>query len=292
MTGILTTVAAIFLLGGALILAGRAAPSSRAMAASLWPFYRSEFLIVGAFLLPAAMGGWVFLALLLAMTLRGQWELFTLFGQSWKAPMPFLAMAAGAALVAAAAFTPDRLAAALAAGAGLLLVLGRLRSPATWGAVASLVLPALPLALMAVARAQPQGFLWLFLAQAIVETNDAFALVLGKLIGRTRILPRLSPGKTLAGLISGLLAGLGAGLAVAHLLLGLPIIPALLATAAALAAGLLGDLALSALKRARGVKDFPPLALLHGGLLDIYDSLLFAVPALLLLRWALALQAS
>jgi phosphatidate cytidylyltransferase len=289
MTGVLVIAAAIFLLGGALILAAWAAPSTRAMAAALWPFYRSEFLIVGAFLLPAAMGGWVFLALLLAMTLRGQWELFTLLGQSWKAPMAALAMGAGVVLVTVSAFGPDRLAAALAAGIAALLVLGQLRSPATWGAVASLILPALPLALMAVMRNEPQGFLWLFLAQAIVETNDAFALVLGKLIGRTQILPRLSPGKTLAGLICGLLAGLAAGIAVAHLLLGLPVFSALLAVAVALAAGLAGDLALSALKRARGVKDFAPLALLHGGLLDIYDSLLFAVPALLLLRWAVGL---
>ena len=98
-----------------------------------------------------------------------------------------------------------------------------------------------------------------------------------------------APGKTLAGRVCGVLAGMAAGLAVAHLLLGLPIVTAWLAVMAALAAGLAGDLALSALKRARGVKDFPPLALLHGGLLDIYDSLLFAAPALLLLRWALKL---
>jgi len=288
-TGVLVTVAAIFLLGGALILAAWAVPAGRATAASLWPFYRSEFLIVGAFLLPAAAGGYVFLALLLAMSLRGQWEFFRLFGQSWKAPLPFLAMAAGVAVVGIAALVPERLAAALAIAALGLLVLGRLRSAVTWTAVASLALPVLPLALMALARAQPQGFLWLVLAQAVVETNDSFALVLGKLIGRTQIFPRLSPGKTLAGLVCGLLAGLGAGLAVAHLLLGLAFLPALTCAVVALAAGLAGDLALSALKRARGVKDFPPLALLHGGLLDIYDSLLFAVPALLLARSVMGL---
>lgn len=289
MTGVLVTVAALFLLGGALILAAWAVPAGRATAASLWPFYRSEFLIVGAFLLPAAAGGWAFLALLLAMGLRGQWELFRLFGQSWKNPLPVLAMAAGLAVIGIAVLMPDRLAAALAIAVLALLVLGRLRSSSTWIAVGSLFMPVLPLALMAMMRAQPSGFLWLVLAQATVETGDAFALVLGKLIGRTQILPRLSPGKTLAGLVSGLLAGLGAGLAVAHLLLGLAFLPALACVAAALAAGLGGDLALSALKRARDVKDFPPLALLHGGLLDIYDSLLFAVPALLLARWALGL---
>jgi phosphatidate cytidylyltransferase len=42
------------------------------------------------------------------------------------------------------------------------------------------------------------------------------------------------------------------------------------------AAGFCGDLYTSALKRGAGVKDFPPIHRLHGGLLDIYDSTLFA----------------
>jgi phosphatidate cytidylyltransferase len=288
-TGVLATIAILFALGGAAILAASLIPAGRATARTLWPFYCSEFLIVGMFLLPAAVGGWAFLALLLMLALRGQWELFTLFGQSWKAPTPALAMAGGLAVVAAGAVAPDRLPAALAVAAGALLVLGRLRSSVTWLAIASLALPALPLALIALLRGAPQGFLWLLLAQATVEMNDSFALLAGKLIGRTRIFPALSPGKTLAGLVCGLLAGLATGLAVAHLLLGLSFAVALAMAATALAAGLAGDLALSALKRWRGAKDFPPLAVMHGGLMDIYDSLLFAAPALLLLRWVMGL---
>jgi phosphatidate cytidylyltransferase len=147
----------------------------------------------------------------------------------------------------------------------------------------------LAVALVGVLRNSPQGFLWLLLVQVTVETNDSFALLVGKLIGGTRVFPRLSPGKTLAGLVGGLAAGLLAGLVVSRLLLELSFYAAFASTIVALAAGLAGDLLLSALKRQRDVKDFPPVALLHGGLLDIYDSLLFAVPALLLLRSGLRL---
>jgi phosphatidate cytidylyltransferase len=45
-----------------------------------------------------------------------------------------------------------------------------------------------------------------------------------------------------------------------------------------LGAGLAGDLGTSALKRARGVKDFPPVLKRHGGVLDIYDAFLAAMP--------------
>jgi phosphatidate cytidylyltransferase len=193
----------------------------------------------------------------------------------------------GAGLVGTGMLAPDRLPVAALVAMILLLLLGRLDLSRSWLAITSLVFPALAIALMGALRETPQGFLWLLLAQATVETNDSFALLVGKLMGRTRPFPQLSPGKTLAGLVGGLAAGLTAGLAVARLLLELPIFEAFIATVVALAAGLAGDLLLSGFKRRRGAKDFPPLALLHGGLLDIYDSLLFAAPALLLLRTGL-----
>ncbi|MBV9549611.1 MAG: phosphatidate cytidylyltransferase [Alphaproteobacteria bacterium] len=284
MIGALLTVAALFIMGGALILLASLVPAGRGPARQLWPVYRSEFLVVGAFLLPVAIGGWAFLAMLLLMAGRGQWETFALFGQSIRAPIPVLAMAGGLAVVVVSALALDRLPVTLAGAVIILLMLGRLRAASTWIAVASLVVPILPLTLMAVLRSEPQGFLWLALAQATVETNDAFALLVGKLIGHKRPFPRLSPGKTWAGLVGGLIAGLTAGLAVSCFLIGLPIFAAMVAVSVALAAGLAGDLAVSAIKRWVGAKDFPSLLPLHGGLLDIYDSLLFAAPALLLSR--------
>jgi phosphatidate cytidylyltransferase len=242
---------------------------------------------VGAVLLASAAGPWVFAVALAAAAARGQYELLELFGQPVRHAFQRLALAAGAALAALGGLAPDLLPiavpAALAAVAlrGLGAGAGRRQLPL---ALASLVFPVGLIALTGMLRAGADGFLWLFLAQGVVETNDSFALLVGKLAGRRRPFPNLSPGKTVAGLVAGTLAGATVGYVVARHLIGLAPGPSLIAVAVTLVAGLAGDLLVSALKRARGRKDFRPLALIHGGLLDIYDSLLFAAPALLAVR--------
>ncbi len=285
---VLLLVGGLFVLGGALILLAGLAPAGRKVAAELWPFYRSEFLIVGAVLLPSAAGPWPFAVALAAMAARGQFELLDLFGQPPRHAFQKLALAVGAGLGGLGVLAPHLLPIAIAA-ALLAVVLrglgagaqGRRQLPL---ALASLVFPVGLVALTGMLRAGPDGFLWLFLAQGVVETNDSFALLAGKLMGRTRPFPNLSPGKTVAGLVGGMLAGAAVGFVIARGVIGLTPLPALVAVAVALLAGLAGDLLLSALKRSRTRKDFRPLALIHGGLLDIYDSLLFAAPALLALR--------
>jgi phosphatidate cytidylyltransferase len=284
----LLLVGGLFVLGGALIALAGLMPGARKASAELWPFYRSEFLIVGAVLLASWASSWAFAVVLAAAAARGQYELLELFGQPLRHAFQRLALAVGAGLAALGALAPDLLPIA-APAAGLAVALralgtgaeGRRQLPL---ALASLVFPVGLLALTGMLRAGTEGFLWLFLAQCVVETNDSFALLVGKLAGRTRPFPNLSPGKTLAGLVGGMLAGAGVGYLIASRMMGMAPVPALVAVAVALLAGLAGDLLVSALKRARGRKDFRPLALIHGGLLDIYDSLLFAAPALLAVR--------
>lgn len=112
----------------------------------------------------------------------------------------------------------------------------------------------------------------------VTATTDSFAQLCGRLLGRRRLCPRLSPGKTVAGLCSGL------GMAVVvSLLLGF-LIPeahglrlALLGLSTALGA-VGGDLLFSAIKRRLGVKDFSALLPGHGGVLDRFDSLLLSSP--------------
>jgi phosphatidate cytidylyltransferase len=284
---VLLLVGGLFAAGGALIALAGLVPGTRRISAELWPFYRSEFLIVGAVLLASAAGPWVFAVALAAAAARGQYELLELFGQPVRHGFQRLALAAGAALAALGVLMPHLLPiavpAALAAVAlrGLGAGEGRRQLPL---ALASLVFPVGLIALTGMLRAGADGFLWLFLAQGVVETNDSFALLVGKLAGRRRPFPNLSPGKTVAGLVAGTLAGATVGYVVARHLIGLAPGPSLIAVAVTLVAGLAGDLLVSALKRARGRKDFRPLALIHGGLLDIYDSLLFAAPALLAVR--------
>jgi len=126
--------------------------------------------------------------------------------------------------------------------------------------------------------------------------SDTGAMLAGKLCGRCKVTPRISPGKTLEGIVGGWVA-LTAFILLAKLLvsslLGHPfsgmflwrLDPALVAcSVVALIAvwltvvGFIGDITFSAVKRAAGVKDFGTLIPGHGGVLDRIDALLFMVP--------------
>jgi len=136
-------------------------------------------------------------------------------------------------------------------------------------------------------RQLPQGEEWLLLAVFAGMATDTGAFVVGKLIGRRPMAPRISPRKTVEGGIGGLVAGFAAVLLINLLpdlevavwkmvLLGIAV--PLMATA--------GDLSESVIKRALDVKDFSKLVPGHGGVLDRLDSLLFVVPTVyFFVRW-------
>jgi phosphatidate cytidylyltransferase len=278
---LLVIVAAAFALGGAVIVSARWFPRGRTAIGDLWLLYRCEFLVVGAVLVPAALGPAFFAAALAVFAWRGQVELWRLFGTMPPAVVRFIAWAGVAGMVAVAtaagtALSVATLVALAAAALGGLAARAGLR--ATMLALSSIVFPGLFAALIAALRAAGDGFLWVCLVYATVEVNDAFALLTGKLLGRHALLPRLSPGKTAEGLAGGLLFGAGAGLTLARGLLGLSWPAAGKAVALILIGGLAGDLATSALKRSRGVKDFSPIHPALGGIIDVYDSFLVAAP--------------
>lgn len=124
---------------------------------------------------------------------------------------------------------------------------------------------------------------WLILFPLILTwTNDTAAYALGKLLGRHKLAPGLSPNKTVEGFSAGLLcSALLAGLWLTHLA---PFSRAPAWWLALLGAGLgalaqAGDLFESLFKRAAGVKDSSSALGAHGGFLDRIDSLLFTIPA-------------
>jgi phosphatidate cytidylyltransferase len=121
----------------------------------------------------------------------------------------------------------------------------------------------------------------LTLLLVVIMGSDTAAFFVGHALGRHRLAPQVSPGKTVEGAIGGILGGVAGALAVVAL--GLPQVPLLAAGAlGALVAGLgiLGDLDESLLKRWAGVKDSGVLFPGHGGMLDRLDSLLFGAPVL------------
>ena len=114
--------------------------------------------------------------------------------------------------------------------------------------------------------------------------SDTSAYFGGRSMGRRKLIPSVSPGKTVEGAIAGVLGTVITGALYAHFVLGgalgLPV-TALFGAAAGLIVSpvaQLGDLAESLLKREAGVKDSGTLLPGHGGVLDRFDSLFFSIP--------------
>lgn len=134
-------------------------------------------------------------------------------------------------------------------------------------------------------RANHDGvyYVWLILISA--WGSDTLAYCAGRLFGKHKMTPLLSPKKTVEGAIGGIL-----GTALLGVLYGFifrarisaasPQLVCALACAAGAIISMIGDLAASAIKRNHDIKDFGHLIPGHGGVLDRFDSMLFAAPAI------------
>jgi phosphatidate cytidylyltransferase len=123
------------------------------------------------------------------------------------------------------------------------------------------------------------GTIWIFLLLAIIFAGDTSAYYVGSYLGRHKLSPAISPGKTIEGAIGGLAANLVVGaIGKAFFLPGLPWSISILFFLAVGIAGQLGDLFESEMKRSSNIKDSSNILPGHGGILDRIDALLFASP--------------
>lgn len=120
------------------------------------------------------------------------------------------------------------------------------------------------------------AFLIVFLI-AVVQSSDVLQYVWGKLCGRHRIAPHLSPSKTVEGFAGGIASAVALGAALWWITPFSPLQAAAIALALTLM-GFLGGLVMSAIKRDRGVKDWGATIEGHGGMLDRMDSICFSAP--------------
>ena len=135
-------------------------------------------------------------------------------------------------------------------------------------------------------RYTPDGVLglwYLMLPMLAIIASDVGAYVVGKLFGRRKLAPQLSPNKTLEGAFGGLGLAIFIVTATAYGLeywrsIQVDLYDAILFSVLVASAAQLGDLFESLIKRWAGVKDAGGLLPGHGGVLDRIDSMLFAVP--------------
>lgn len=123
------------------------------------------------------------------------------------------------------------------------------------------------------------GVYWLLFALAVNWVGDVAAFYVGRSLGKHKLAPRISPGKSWEGAVGSMIAAILFGYAFYRFVQpAIPLVHMLALSAVANVAGQVGDLAESALKRGAGVKDSSALLPGHGGFLDRLDSSLFTMP--------------
>jgi phosphatidate cytidylyltransferase len=119
----------------------------------------------------------------------------------------------------------------------------------------------------------------------IVCAFDGFSQVTGQICGSHPLAPRVSPGKTIEGSAGGLLFAVGMALLL-RFMMGWSVLRCVLSCCLIAMAALAGDLLASLVKRRSNVKDFGNLLPGHGGILDRFDSFLFAAAIYLIVTEA------
>jgi phosphatidate cytidylyltransferase len=161
---------------------------------------------------------------------------------------------------------------------------GYVRSAGTihWGLMTTAYCLSHAAFLMILRRRDETGYspgpgLMLFLI-VLTELNDVFQYVWGKMLGRDKIMPAVSPNKTWQGFLGGVGTTTALALALGWLLTPMNEWQSIVAGLIISVGGFFGDVNMSALKRDLGMKDFGSLIPGHGGILDRVDSLTYTAP--------------
>ncbi len=127
-------------------------------------------------------------------------------------------------------------------------------------------------------RNSPSGFSSIIFIVVVTELNDVFQYLMGKFFGKHKIVPQISPNKTVEGFIGGIFLTVVLSNILGFCLLKTPILTNTILGIILGISGFFGDLLISFLKRKTNVKDTGDLLPGHGGLLDRMDSLILNAP--------------
>ena len=127
-------------------------------------------------------------------------------------------------------------------------------------------------------RNTPYGIAYVFFLFVLVEINDASAYIFGRLFGRHKLAPKISPKKTAEGFIGGLVVVIALSFVFRVLTPGFSVYHRILLAFVIAVGATCGDLIMSFIKRDLQLKDFGKVLPGHGGLLDRLDSIIFVAP--------------
>ncbi|MEN9845159.1 MAG: hypothetical protein RIS36_306 [Pseudomonadota bacterium] len=130
----------------------------------------------------------------------------------------------------------------------------------------------------------PAGVHLVWWLVGVVALNDAGAYFAGRYLGKNKMAPALSPNKTIEGSVAGFGIGILAGIGLGHLILGemLSTVSLTFVSLLVVISAQAADLSKSYLKRLRGLKDTGAFFPGHGGVLDRFDGVIGAAPAVVL----------
>ncbi len=123
-------------------------------------------------------------------------------------------------------------------------------------------------------------YAWMVAAVVVITAlMDVAQYFAGRRFGKRPLAPRVSPKKTIEGLIGGVVVAIGVGIAIGYLGAPFDILDGLILGVIVAIVAPFGDLAVSVVKRAIGVKDMGAILPGHGGVLDRIDAMVFVIPA-------------
>lgn len=247
----------------------------------------SGIVLVIIALLTIMSGGYVLLLTLLCVSLIGMRELYNAMGVH-KSGMDLLELAGylGAVLYYGTVFLGFEKYGMMAVILSLVLLMfvyvftyPKYQAEQVMSAFFGLVYVAVMLSFILLTRNLENGHLLVWLIFFCSWGCDTCAYCVGVLIGKHKMAPVLSPKKSIEGAVGGVAGAAGLG-AVYAAIIHAPVVEYVVICAVGALISMVGDLAASAIKRNRGIKDYGKLIPGHGGILDRFDSVIFTAPVI------------
>ncbi len=253
---------------------------------SLGAAVATALILVSLVIIAVIVGATAFFFLALVVVLLALWELYEGLERANRRPATIPGLLGGGAVMTLAflerhEFIPVALVATAFISMFLSLLPRRRDSPATdvaWTLLGVFWIAGGGAAAVALLPLSEDGVLLLLSLVLISALDDIGAYLVGTNIGRHKMAPSISPGKSWEGVIGGSIVGLGAGLLVGAIMWDISLLDGVILGAIAAVCNPVGDLFESMTKREVGVKDSGSLLPGHGGFLDRLDAIIMCAP--------------